>query len=230
MKPSEQGAQNLHILTAARGHLAGSQERGPRKIPARGLAEGDAPALGRQPLTQLLPPLGSHPAADRALEWEEGHRVKCSGSQRTQPTTEVTVVDVCAPRHSALSLLSSCKSLPTRASHHSCSSTESGLSPHVTSVQPVFCVFPFPLASPTGVFVSLTCRDLFFLTVHADVFQELNVGRGREEKSRVMTVLERDRECDRGRWEGDEEVGGPCVSPGCGRVLGGELGTWSETG
>lgn len=67
MKPSEQDAQKLHILTAARGHLAGSQERGPRKIPARGLAEGDAPALGRQPLTHLLSPLGSDTTADRAL-------------------------------------------------------------------------------------------------------------------------------------------------------------------
>lgn len=63
--PLEMG---LDILTSARRHLARSYERGPWKVSAHHLSEGNAPALGSQPLTHLLSSLGSSTAADGALE------------------------------------------------------------------------------------------------------------------------------------------------------------------
>lgn len=65
-----------HVLTAAHGHVARSYEGGTGKTPARGLAEGDALAFGRQPLTLLCSSLGSNTATDRALQGE------MCGSQR----------------------------------------------------------------------------------------------------------------------------------------------------
>lgn len=65
--PLENG---LDILTSARRHLARSYERGPWKVSAHHLTEGNAPAFGSQPLTHLLSSLGSNTATDGALQGE----------------------------------------------------------------------------------------------------------------------------------------------------------------
>lgn len=80
--PAERG---LSILTTAGGHLARSYERGPWEISAHHLAEGDAPALGGQPLTHLLSSLGSNATADGTLQGEV-----CTGHMERQPTTQPT--------------------------------------------------------------------------------------------------------------------------------------------
>lgn len=71
------------ILTPAHRHLARPHERGPRKMPAHRLAEGDAPAFGCQPLTHLLSSLGSDTTSDRTLQWEMCNSV--TGSEQTNP-------------------------------------------------------------------------------------------------------------------------------------------------
>lgn len=77
----------LDILTSARRHLARSYERGPWKVSAHHLTEGNTPAFGCQPLTHLLSSLGSNTTTDGTLQRQSC--IRHTGlPQTTQPTAK----------------------------------------------------------------------------------------------------------------------------------------------